>query len=360
MSLSERQKQILKAVISDYVLTAEPVGSKNLIKRYDLSISSATVRNEMMALEELGYLEKPHTSAGRIPSDKGYRAYVDELLTLSPLPEATQQQIEERFADKVQEVAQLIKSSVDLLAEQTSYPTLALTPRYANTSLEQIKILMIEPGKALIVVVLSPGVVKDRMVRIPPEVDPANLAQLAQSIELGLSGKKLNDITMITVSLAAGNSGIPEPLLNQILFEAYVSIKQAENVDVYLQGTHRLLTQPEFSDAQKAHRVLDQMNHHALIAGYMNELYEEPTYTVRIGQEITLDGFEDCSFITTTYRLGDNIKGQIGVVGPRRMPYNKIISQVNFINQKLNEAIRRYAVHEDESKPGLPSGLADE
>lgn len=357
MKLSDRKKQILKAIVDDYIMTTEPVGSKNLIKRHDLQVSSATIRNEMMELEELGYLEKPHTSAGRIPSDKGYRTYVDEMLELTPLSQAERQLIDDYYRDHLQEVAELIKSSADLLSRQTAYPTLVLTPRYADTSLQQIKLLMIEPGKALIVVVLNPGIVKDRMIRIPQEIDAVSLSQLANSIEAGLSGKKLDEITLITMEAASTelSKSIPEPLLNQVLFETYISIKQAENVDVYMQGSHNLLKQPEFQDAVKAHRVMEQINHHALIAGYMSEMTDDcvhpngdiycqsPAYTVRIGQEIALDGFEDCSFVTTTYKVSDNIRGRIAVLGPRRMAYDRIISQISFINQKMTNEIRKIA-----------------
>ena len=356
MKLSDRKKKILKAIVSDYILTTEPVGSKSLIQRHDLQVSSATIRNEMMELEELGYLEKPHTSAGRIPSDKGYRTYVDEMLELAPLPIEEQKFIEEYYSDHLQEVAELIKSSADLLSRQTTFPTLVLTPRYADTSLQQIKLLMIEPGKALIVVVLNPGIVKDRMIRIPQEIDAQSLSQLAASIESGLMGKKLDEITLITMEAASAdlNDIIPEPLLNQVLFETYVSIKQAENIDVYMQGSHNLLMQPEFKDAGKAHRVMEQINHHALIAGYMSEISDDnepnseilslsPSYTVRIGQEIALEGFEDCSFITTTYKVNDNIRGRIAVLGPRRMDYDRIISQISFINQKMTAEIKKIA-----------------
>lgn len=376
MLLSDRKRKILKAIVDDYIWTAEPVGSKALVTRHDLDVSSATVRNEMGELEEMGYLEKPHKSAGRVPSDKGYRAYVDELLSVQSLPESEQKAIEASFDQNVQEITELIKSSAAILASQTDFPSIVLTPSYADTSLQQIKILMIEPGKALVVVVLSAGVVRDRIIRVPSEIAPEELTAIAGAIEHGLSGMKLDDITMVTVSAAAGRSEVPESLLNQILFEAYVSIKQAENIDVYMEGGHQLLNQPEFQDPKTAHRVIDTISRDHLVAGYMRELKEEesfgleraevddplfaecrldkpakkPGYVVRIGQEISLDGLEECSFITTTYRLTDRITGRIGVVGPKRMAYGKLISQINFFNRTLTDEIRKIAFGDEEQE----------
>lgn len=363
--LTERQKQILKAIVDDYVTTAEPVGSKALVEGHNLHISSATVRNEMSELEELGYLDKTHTSSGRIPSDKGYRAYVDYLLQVKPISVNEQKEIESFFNDHMSEIMTLIKRSVNVLSEQTNFPAMMVSPYHKESSLEQIKFLMIEPGKVLIVVVLSPGIVKDRLIRIPTVLNQSQLSLINQMIEEQLTGKKVEQITLISVSAAAENAPIPEPILNQILFEAYISIKQAENIEFYIEGTHRLLSQPEFKEISTAQKFLETMHHKGVVAGYMSEwdndkllasiepkfqndqektnYYEEinkrPSYMVRIGQEIALQGLEDCSFITATYKVSDKITGRIGVVGPKRMSYDKIIAQINFVNHTLDKEI---------------------
>ncbi|MGB4609919.1 MAG: heat-inducible transcriptional repressor HrcA [Saccharofermentanales bacterium] len=372
--LTERKRQILRAIIDDYVLHAEPVGSKYLVDKYKLGVSSATVRNEMSELEELGYLEKPHTSAGRVPSDKGYRAYIDLLLDLKPVSQTDQDKIESFFSDHMTEVTALVRQSANLLSEQTDFPSLVISPRYSDTSLEQIKLLMIEPGKALVVVVLSPGIVKDRMIRIPHQIKQEDLHLISKIIEQKLSGQKLDQITLITISAAAEDVPVPEALLNQVLFEAYVSIKQAENIELYIQGTHRLFNHPEFQELALAKSFLDTMHQEGIVAGYMSEwesmnadleltatdnpdeieqlektrreqpyLKENPSYMVRIGQEITLKGLEECSFITAAYKITNKITGRIGVVGPRRMEYGKIISQINFINYTLDQQILELA-----------------
>ncbi|MDD2534284.1 MAG: heat-inducible transcriptional repressor HrcA [Eubacteriales bacterium] len=344
LTLDDRKKMILKAVVDDYIATAEPVGSKSLVSRHQLPVSSATIRNEMAELEELGYLEQPHTSAGRVPSDKGYRTYVDELMEVETLPDDEARIIQDVLRANMAEVTGLIRSASSLLSEQTQYASLALSPKCCKNHLQQIKMLMIEPGRALVVVVLSAGLVKDRMVRIPEMLDSAQLMQIASAIEEGLQGMTLDDITLVAVSAAGKHTPLPDSLLNQVLYEAYVSIKQADNLEVYMAGSNKLLAYPEFADVARAKIALDTLAKEGMVAGYLSETREEAddsTYMIRIGQEIALAGLENCSFVTTTYKFGDTVAGRIGVIGPRRMSYAKVISNINFVRMNLNDQIRR-------------------
>jgi heat-inducible transcriptional repressor len=376
-SLDDRKKNILKAVIDDYIETAEPVGSKALVQKYHFNVSPATMRHEMAELESLGYLEQPHTSAGRVPSDKGYRAYVDHLIQVEHLPEDEAERIRRYFRDSFDELTDLIRKASNVLSERTGYASLALSPQMRRSHLQQIKMLMIEPGRALVVVVLSAGVVKDRLVRVPDMLDADQLMQVASAIEEGLSGMTLDDITLVTVASAARNAPLPESLLNQVLYEAYISIKQADNLELYIDGQHHLLSYPEFHDISKARCFFDTLARDGIIAGYMSEMKEtepepladkpvqgvdnpvsndarspaewplpvscRPAYMIRIGQEITVDGLQDCSFVTTTYKVGDVIAGRIGVIGPRRMAYKRVISQISFVKQTINEHLRQLA-----------------
>ena len=344
MPLDDRKKLILQAIVDDYVSTCEPVGSKALIERHNFPVSSATLRNEMAELERLGYIEKPHTSAGRIPSDKGYREYVDSLMEVDPLTENDAEEIASHISDSVNEVTDLLRNATNELSVSTGYVSLVLTPRLKKSYLTQLKMLMIEPGKALVVVVLSAGVVKDKLVRIPNFLTDDQIFQISKSVEQQLSGMPLDEITLITLASSVKNTDIPESLLNQVLYEAYTAIKQADRLDVYLEGEHRILSLPEFNDVNRARDLLDTLSKDGMVAGYVNELGSEDSdgsYMIRIGQEIALEGLEDCSFITTTYKVGDQISGNIGVIGPKRMDYSKVISQINFVRKTLNEEIRK-------------------
>ena len=367
MALDPRKKQILKAIVDDYIETVEPVGSKNLVQKYNLDVSPATVRNEMAELETLGYLEQPHTSAGRIPSDKGYREYVDSLMDVGNLSEEETRDIRENIRESVDEITRLLRKASSILTEKTGYTSVALTPRLNDSHFKQLKMMMIEPGRVLVVVVLSAGLVRDRIARVPELIDEEQLHRIARAIESGLSGMRLDDITMVAVTTAGQKVHLPESLLNQVLYEAYVSIKQAENLEIYMEGRSRLLSFPEFQDVRKARDLFDTLARDGIVAGYLNESEDsveaspigeapgamitgEPganpasrletpprPFMIRIGQEIALEGLQDCSFVTTTYRLGDRVIGRIGVVGPRRMEYGRVVSHIGFIRSAIDE-----------------------
>lgn len=387
--MDERKKQILKAIVDDYVETAEPVGSKSLVERHRLKYSSATIRHEMAELEAMGYLEKPHTSAGRMPSDQGYRAYVDNMLSLPEISPQEAAGIRDFLIHNLDEAKKLIERAAEYLAGQTDYLSVALSPQYSDSSLEQIKIMMIEPGRAIVVLVLSAGVVHDRLIRIPAMIDEKQLDSIGRAVERCLAGKKLDDITLVTISSAVEGTGLPEALVNQVLYEAYVAIKQTEKIEIFMDGKHRLLKHPEFRDVDRANRFYHAVHEDQMVAGYMMEMKQEqeeqlaqgcgwdldcveqvqagdgaalthagvkPAYMVRIGQEIALEGMEDMSFITTTYRLGRHISGQIGVIGPKRMQYGKIISQISFVNRTLMEVAGEHYGRQKPDEDGQHEG----
>ncbi len=350
MELDDRKRLILRAVVDDYISTAEPVGSKTLAERNEMTVSPATIRNEMAELEEKGYLIHPHTSAGRIPTDKGYREYVDSLMRIPPLTDAEAGRVREFFEEGFEEIAEVLESASHALAGSTGYTSVTLTPRLRHSLLKQIKMLMIEPGRVLMVVVLEEGVVKDRLVRVPDVLDDAQLLQISQAVESGLSGMPVEEITFIAVAAAGKKTRVPESLLNQILYEAYVSIKQAENLGMYMDGSNRMLAYPEFSEISRARSFMDTLAERGMVAGYLDEVNKEldddasgdaKPYMIRIGQEIALSGFKDCSFVTTTYGTGRKIAGSIGVIGPRRMDYGKVVSSINFVKMHVNREIRR-------------------
>lgn len=349
MSLDQRKQTILKAVIDDYIETAEPVGSKSLVEKHVLPLSSATVRNTMAELEQQGYLESPHTSAGRVPTDKGYRAYVDSLLTVAELDEQSRQNIRQSLKSEIKDLPVLLKNVSTVLSSGTGYTSVALTPRLTQSQLTQIKMLMIEPGKALVVVVVSAGLVKDRIVRVPDLLDENQLRLIAKACEQALAGMPLEDITLVTVATALQGVVLPESLLNQVLYETYVSIKQAENLDTYVDGVPNLFIHPEFQSLGKAKAVVDTLSQNGLIVGMMEKKREneltlhrpEADFMIRIGQELELESMKDCSFVTSTYKINDKVIGKIGVLGPRRMEYSKVISQISFVRETMDELIGR-------------------
>lgn len=354
MILSNRKQAILKAIVEDYIATAEPVSSKSLIKKYPLQLSSATVRNVMAELEDEGYLQQPHVSAGRIPADKAYRLYVDSLIDIPEVQPDVKEKVETALQDDFHAWETALKKAAEVMTNSTGYTSVALATRTERTSILQIKLLMVEPGCVLVVLVLAPGIVRDRLINIPPQVSNSELQRLGMAIEQGLAGRKLNEITWITVENTGRGSELPESLLNQVLFEAYMAIKQSDNLDAYLDGIQNLLRHPEFRDPDKAKDILNVLTRDGMLAGYLTDSYlkedasmttelgdgtKRPKFMIRIGQEITLPGLSDCSFVTTTYALADNLIGQIGVVGPRRMDYRRVMANMNFIRQVFKKKI---------------------
>lgn len=367
MALDDRKKLILKAIVDDYISTAEPVGSNLLMQRNNFNISSATIRNEMSELEENGYLIHPHTSAGRIPTDKGYREYVDNLITIPEMTKEDARKVHDFFKNGFEEITQLLQQASHALSQNTGYTSLTLTPRLHHSQLKQVKMLMIEPGRVLMVVVLGEGVVKDRLVRVPDMLDADQILRISNAIENGLAGMPLEDITFITVAAAGKKTSIPDSLLNQILYETYVSIKQADNIGVYMDGSNKMLGFPEFHDIRKARGFMDTLAEQGVIAGYLDEVKQElehpkedmtdkmvkneisltrsRPYVIRIGQEIALAGLNDCSFVTTSYKIGGKVVGSIGVIGPKRMEYGKVISQINYVRVAVNKEIGKMSKH---------------
>ncbi|MBR6959475.1 MAG: heat-inducible transcription repressor HrcA, partial [Clostridiales bacterium] len=303
MPLDMRKKQVLNAIVDDYVSTYEPVGSKALIERHNFTVSSATLRNEMAELEKMGFIEKPHTSAGRIPSDRGYREYVNSLMTYDNLTNEERTDIEKRISGSVNDITDLIRTATDTLSERTGFVSLYMSPRLHKSFLKQLKMLMIEPGKALVVVILSAGVVKDKVVRIPNFLTDEQIMRISNSVEQNLTGKPLDEITLVTVASSMKDADIPDAMMNQIIYEAYTAIKQADSLNIYLEGENKMLQLPDFGELTKARNLLDSLSNDGMVAGYVNELHpleeaNNDSFMIRIGQEITLDGLQVCSFIT--------------------------------------------------------------
>ena len=343
MPLDERKQKVLQAVVDEYVATADPVSSRSIVGHCGLDVSPATLRNEMAELEEMGYLEQPHTSSGRVPSDAGYRIYVDQLMPVTALSRQEKTRLSADLITQCNELETLLRQAAELLASSTGYTSVAITPHLHSSVLDQVRMLMIEPGKVLVIVVVTAGIVRDRLTRMPLELDAETLNKLAKAIETGLAGQRIDEITLLSLEKATERVKVPESLLNQVLYEAYVSIKQADNLEVFLSGVPNLLTHPEFRDSLRAKTVVDALTQNGLIAGYMREdalnKNDDGEFMIRIGQEITLHGMEECSFVSTVYKMGDELMGNIGVIGPRRMSYSNVVSRITFINRMVNSSL---------------------
>ena len=336
MELSERKKQILKAIIGDYIRTAEPVGSKALTEGHALPFSSATIRNEMSELEEMGYLEKPHTSAGRIPSPRGYRLYVDELMEQPQDTGEEDPSLQSMMQTKVRELDRLIQEAGRLISSLTNYASVAVTPAMTQISIRQFEIIAVDKMNFVIVVVTDSGTVKNKMVRTMANVSKDEAELLTYVLNQTLTGLPLSHITaerFDIVRRAAGLTALLAPVAEYIA----ELIEELSDQKVFLEGTNKLLRFPEYRDMHKAQVLLDYMEddrRHLLPATRKIDGIQ-----FFIGPENGENPLSDTSAIYAKYDIGKIGQGVIGIVGPTRMDYAKLSAQLSRFAKGLNKLI---------------------
>lgn len=336
MELSERKKQILKAIIGDYILTAEPVGSKALAARPELKFSSATIRNEMSELEEMGYLEKPHTSAGRIPSPLGYRLYVDELMDSYDISDKDIPPIEAMLKGKAKELDRLIQEAGRLVSSLTNYASVAVTPDMNRCVIKQFEIITVDTSTFVIVVVTDTGQVKNKLVHTAAPVTKDESELLTYILNQTLTGLPLSQITaerFDVVRRAAGLSALLAPVAEYIA----ELIEELGSQKVFLDGANKLLRFPEYRDPDKAQALLDYITtddkHLLPVCKDMDGVQ------FFIGPENGENPLSNASMIYAKYDIGNLGQGVIGIVGPTRMDYKRLSARLSHFAKELNKLI---------------------
>lgn len=341
MFLDERKRRILQAIIDDYIDTAEPIGSRTIARKHELGLSSATIRNEMADLEEMGFLAQPHTSSGRVPSDKGYRLYVDQLMQKHELSTDEIEIIRVAMETRINELSQLIRQASAVLSRFTRYTSMATTPQMKESVIKALQVVPVESGKALVVVVTNAGVVRNNLVKISESIAPDMLIQISNILHKKLSGLTIEQVNMRIISEIAREADIPGELLLPILQSAADCINQIDNAEVYIEGTTNIFNYPEFRDLVKAREFMSLLDEKSSLGKLLADSADDAGIVVRIGSENDISGIKDCSLITATYSLGPAFTGSIGIIGPTRMEYPRVISSMNYIRKKINEEINR-------------------
>jgi len=340
MELGERKLQILQAIIDDFIISAEPVGSRTIAKKYGMGISSATIRNEMADLEEMGYLEQPHTSSGRIPSDKAYRLYVDRLMKVRALSPVEAESIKRIYDKKIRQIEQVIVQTTKILSEMTNYTSVVIAPVPQEVLIRHIQLVPIDTHFALVVVVTNTGIIKDSIVMIPDGMDSDYLNRISNILNEKLRGKNLRNI---------GGEFLPEIhqefLKNRKFFNSLVdalteSLSTQEQRDVYLGGTSNIFNFPEYQDILKAKAFLSLMEEKELLYNVLTKSTDEGV-TVTIGAENEVEEMKECSIVTATYHIGDKMIGTIGIIGPTRMEYSKAVSVMDYMGKTLSAYLTR-------------------
>ena len=337
MQLDDRKTKILYAIIKTYLETGEPVGSRTISKYADLNLSSATIRNEMSDLEEMGYIVQPHTSAGRIPSDKGYRFYVDQMMEYK---EREVTEMKELMIQKQDKMEQILKQVVKVLANNTNYATMITAPQYHRTKLKFIQLSVISESQMLAVVVTEGNVVKNKMLHMEHRLDNETVLKLNILLNTSLNGLTMEQINLGTIAKLKEQAGIHSEVVNSVLDAVAEAIRMDdEDLEIYTSGATNIFKYPELSDNERARELISAFEEKKqlvnLVAETMNS--EENTgIQVYIGNESPMQNIKDCSAVTAAYELGDGMKGTIGIIGPKRMDYDRVVSALKTLTTQLD------------------------
>ncbi len=340
MEMDERKAIILQAIIRNYLETGEPVGSRTISKYTDLNLSSATIRNEMADLEEMGYILQPHTSAGRIPSDKGYRFYVDTMMEAKDREISEMKKVLMERQDKLED---MLKGVVKLLAKDTQYASLITAPSANRNKLKFIQLSRIDDEHLLTVIVKEGNVIKNKVVDIAEPLNEETLLKLNLMLNTQLSGMTMDEISLSMITGLKAQAGAHSGVISEVIDAVAEAISAEEDLKVYTSGANNILKYPELSDnSEKAGHLINTFEEREgleeLIIGGEDG---DEAIKVYIGSENKVSGMEDCSVVTATYELEGGMKGTIGIVGPKRMDYDKVVGTLKSLRSGLDDLYKK-------------------
>ena len=339
--LSDRKLKILHAIIQNYLETGEPVGSRTISKYTDLNLSSATIRNEMADLEELGYIIQPHTSAGRIPSDKGYRLYVDMLMEEK---EQELNEMQEQMLDKADKMEQLLKQAAKVLASNTNYATMVSTPMNSANKIKFIQLSMVDEEQIIAVIVLGGNVIKNKIINIDEPLSNENLLKLNMLLNTTLNGMSIEEINLGLIARLKEQAGIHSAVIGNVLDAVADAIQIDEDMQIYTSGATNIFKYPELSDNQSAQEIISAFEEKQQLTELVTQTLAKEDNTgiqVYIGDETPVQTMKDCSVVTATYELGDGMKGTIGIIGPKRMDYEHVLKSMKRLQNELDRMFHK-------------------
>lgn len=339
--LSDRKLKILHAIIQNYLETGEPVGSRTISKYTDLNLSSATIRNEMADLEEMGYIIQPHTSAGRIPSDKGYRLYVDMLMEEK---EHELNEMQEQMLEKADKMEQLLKQAAKVLANSTNYATMVSTPRNSANRIKFIQLSMVDDEQVIAVIVLGGNVIKNKIIDIEEPISNENLLKLNMLLNTTLNGMSIEEINLGLIARLKEQAGIHSQVIGNVLDAVADAIQIDEEMQIYTSGATNIFKYPELSDKQSAQEIISAFEEKQQLTELVTRTLSQDENTgiqVYIGDETPVQNMKDCSVVTATYELGDGMKGTIGIIGPKRMDYERVLKSMKRLQNELDQMFHK-------------------
>ena len=341
MELDERKQKILQAIIRNYMETGEPVGSRTISKYSDLNLSSATIRNEMSDLEEMGYIVQPHTSAGRIPSDKGYRLYVDHILEEK---NHEVQELKDLMIERSDKMEQVLKQVVKVLAANTNYATMVSAPTYHRNKLKFIQLSKVNATQILTVIMIEGNIVRNKVIDVTEELDQETVLKLNILLNSVLNGLSIEEINLAMIQNLKEQAGIHSELVGSVIDAVAEVIHSEDEVEIYTSGATNIFRYPELSDNGKASELISTFEEKQQLSDLVNQTLENSDskgIQVSIGQETPIQSMKDCSVVTATYELGEGLQGTIGIIGPKRMDYENVLKTLKTLTEQLDEIYNR-------------------
>jgi heat shock gene repressor HrcA len=340
MDLNQRKFQILRAIIDEYILSANPVGSKSIRESADLNWSPATIRNEMADLEALGYLAQPHTSAGRIPSEKAYRLYVDQMLRRAELKENEKEILNSYYSNRIDGIESVLRSTAHALSEITQYTAVVMMPEMSANRLRHLQLVPLTEGKALAVIVTDAGVARDAVIDIPSDMTPDELESISRVITQLCYNCRMTQVADRLTDEVRRDLHLRGDFLKNLLARVDKNAQSGTNM-VELAGARNMLRYPEYSDVNKAKTFLATVEQRDAIYRIMKKA-SKMEFTVTIGSENEQEGLQDCSIVTATYRVNDAPFGTFGIIGPTRMDYSRVVNVLQGVHQNLSIILQSF------------------
>lgn len=341
MQLDERKTKILQAIIRNYLETGEPVGSRTISKYTDLNLSSATIRNEMADLEEMGYILQPHTSAGRIPSDQGYRLYVDALMQEK---EREVVELKEMLLERQDKMETLLKQVAKVVAQNTQYAAMISAPQTKRNKVKFVQLSRVAKNQILAVIVVEGNVIKNNILSVTQELSDETLLKLNILLNTHLNGLSIDEINLAMISAMKQQAGNHSDIVSEVIDAVAEAIKADEDLEIYTSGTNNILRYPELADQQKASELINTFEEKKQLSDLVQETLAAEDNTgiqVYIGDETPVQSMKDCSVVTATYELGEGMRGTIGIIGPKRMDYDKVVGTLRTLQTQLDELYRK-------------------
>ena len=340
MELDERKTVILQAIIKNYLETGEPVGSRTISKYTDLNLSSATIRNEMADLEELGYIVQPHTSAGRIPSDKGYRFYVDAMMLKH---EKEVEQLKDVLLEKEEKLDHMLKQAAKLMAVNTNYATMVTAPRNYKNTIKFLQLSRMDESHILAVIVIEGNIIKNTVIDVAEKLDDETMLKLNILLNTHLNGVSAEEINLGLIATLKQQAGMYGPIIAEVIDAVAETIKEDEDLEIYTSGANNIFKYPELSDNQKASDLINAFEEKQLLTQLIDESDEEGRNEIKvyIGEESPIQTMKDCSIVTANYEFGDGMRGMIGIIGPKRMDYDKVVGTIKTIKSQLDTMYKK-------------------